>query len=245
MCTVVFAWQVFDDCPLVLVANRDESVDRPSDPPLHLQTDPPLWGGRDRVAGGTWLAVDPRGRICAVTNRHPGGRLPDPDPGRESRGQIPTAVLGGGDDASAVATMQSWQSADFNPVNALYVSATRAFWIGLDDEGGRQEAPLAPGVHVLTEQNPDDPSSRKASGLLRDAQGVASLVQTSEALLAEFRALLQSHHQYSDGPESAACIHEEKFGTVSSATVQISRGRTWFAHADGHPCTTPYQAIHC
>ena len=37
MCTVIVAWQCFADAPLVVAANRDELLARPSDPPLLLQ----------------------------------------------------------------------------------------------------------------------------------------------------------------------------------------------------------------
>ena len=126
MCTIVFAWQVFDDVPLVMAANRDEAVGRPSDPPLLLQDDPPLWGGRDRLAGGTWLAVDPTGRICAVTNRHPGGRLPERDSARSSRGQIPGLVLNTVDDEGALAVLDGFTAQTYNPVNVLYISRQTA-----------------------------------------------------------------------------------------------------------------------
>ena len=50
-------------------------------------------GGRDLVAGGTWLAVDDGGTVCAVTNRHPGTGKPEPpDPTRRSRGEIPLSL---------------------------------------------------------------------------------------------------------------------------------------------------------
>ena len=69
------------------------STSSPSDPPMLLSETPPRWGGRDRVAGGTWLAVDPAGRVGAVTNRHPGGRPPERDPARHSRGKLPLEAL--------------------------------------------------------------------------------------------------------------------------------------------------------
>jgi uncharacterized protein with NRDE domain len=85
MCTVIVAWQVVPGVPLVVAANRDEMLDRPSDPPLPLSEDPPRWGGRDRIAGGTWLAVDPCGRVGAVTNRHPRAAARGARQGRHQR----------------------------------------------------------------------------------------------------------------------------------------------------------------
>lgn len=242
MCTILFAWQVFDDVPLVMAANRDEAVGRPSDPPLMLQDDPPLWGGRDRLAGGTWLAVDPTGRVCAVTNRHPGGRLPERDSSRSSRGQIPALVLASGDDSGAIAALDELTARAYNPVNVLYISDQTARWVGVDDEVGVRSATLKPGIHVLTEQNPDDPGSAKATGLLAEAAALADGASPEE-LVARWQQLLRSHELISDEPQSAACIHAEHFGTVSSSVTTISRDSVRYDHAEGHPCVTPFKQV--
>lgn len=243
MCTILLAWQWSDDAPLVLVANRDELVSRASDPPQLLQQSPPLWGGRDRLAGGTWLAVDPTGRLCAVTNRHPGGQLPTRDPNRRSRGVLPTDVLNAGGDPDALAYLSTLEPADYNPVNVIYLSGSAAAWVALDDEIGRRSGQLAPGVHVLTEQNPDDLGSDKCAQLLQRAQAVAANTQDLTELLEGFRGLLRSHDRAGAGPETAACIHEERFGTVSSASVIATPTGVVFEHAEGHPCVTQYRRV--
>jgi len=243
MCTVLFAWQWRDDVPLVLVANRDELVSRPSDAPRLLQHNPPLWGGRDRTAGGTWLAVDPEGRLCAVTNRHPGGLPPTRDPQRQSRGVLPTQVLSAGGDAEAVALLGTLEPAAYNPVNVVYLSPSAASWVALDDDTGRRSGQFAPGVHVLTEQDPDDPDSDKCTRLLKHAQEIAAGTQDADVLVEHFRELLRSHDRAGAGPETAACIHEDRFGTVSSASVAMKAGGVQFEHAEGHPCVTAYRRV--
>ncbi len=55
MCTLVLAWQVFDGTPVAVAANRDERLDRPSQPPQQRH-----WGSRvvapaDEEADGTWI----------------------------------------------------------------------------------------------------------------------------------------------------------------------------------------------
>jgi hypothetical protein len=77
--------------PLLLGAVRDEFADRAWDPPARHWAGP-LVGGRDRVAGGTWLAVDPTvPAIAALLN---GPRLPVPPDGhRPSRGALPLSAL--------------------------------------------------------------------------------------------------------------------------------------------------------
>lgn len=238
MCTIAFAWLVFDEAPLLLAANRDERVGRPSLTPRQLRDSPTMWGGQDQLAGGTWLAVDPTGRLCAVTNRHPGGRLPERDETRSSRGIIPTNVLAGGDDESARQVLASLRAEDYNPVNVLYLSRSSAIWVGIDDAAGVRSATLAPGVHVLTEQDPDDAASAKTVGLREQFQ--ATVAGSPEETVGRWREVLASHEQITEEPQSAACIHEELFGTVSSSLVRFGRDDVWYSHAEGHPCVTPF-----
>ena len=56
MCIVAIAWQLFDELPLVLLSNRDEFLQRPTEK-LHQWSDQPIYAGRDRQSGGTWLGI--------------------------------------------------------------------------------------------------------------------------------------------------------------------------------------------
>ena len=96
MCTVLLRFAPGTRWPLLVGAVRDEFVDRAWDPPGMHWTGPsgPLLGGRDRVAGGTWFAVDPGApAFAALLN---GVRLPPPPDGvRPSRGALPVRTLTG------------------------------------------------------------------------------------------------------------------------------------------------------
>jgi Transport and Golgi organisation 2 len=91
MCTVLLRLRPEAAWPLLVAAVRDEFLDRPWDPPAaHWPVHPSIVGGRDRTAGGTWLAVETtRPAFAAVLN---GVRLP-PSPLRPSRGALPLAAL--------------------------------------------------------------------------------------------------------------------------------------------------------
>jgi hypothetical protein len=93
MCTVLLRFAPGEAWPLLLAAVRDEFVDRAWDPPGTHWGDG-VWGGRDRSAGGTWLAVDPDAPgVAAVLN---GVRLPPPAAGRRpTRGTLPLDALRG------------------------------------------------------------------------------------------------------------------------------------------------------
>lgn len=93
MCTVLLRFHPTEPVPVLLAAVRDEFMERPWDPPAAHWAAPAdlLWGGRDRLAGGTWLAVDPAGGVAALLN---GPRRPEPEWGtRPTRGTLALDVL--------------------------------------------------------------------------------------------------------------------------------------------------------
>lgn len=106
MCTVLLRFDPAARWPLLLGAIRDEFADRPWDPPARHWDGPwaRLVGGRDRTAGGTWLAVDPSPTGPAVAALLNGVRRPLPPGGtRPTRGTLALDVLASGrvpDDAT-------------------------------------------------------------------------------------------------------------------------------------------------
>ena len=69
MCLVVFAHNVHPKYRLILMANRDEFYDRPTAKAQWWSVDSvSILGGKDLKAGGTWMAIDKKGRIASVTN---------------------------------------------------------------------------------------------------------------------------------------------------------------------------------
>src|SRR5262245_42134904 len=95
MCTLIMGLGVLGPGSLVVGANRDEDPSRPSLAPGPLETNPPVVGGRDRLAGGTWFAIRDVRAVIAVLNRRPVARLSerrgssdDPDLDLRSRGLL-------------------------------------------------------------------------------------------------------------------------------------------------------------
>src|SRR5215470_6768363 len=84
MCLVVAALGVSSDHELLFAANRDERHSRPSEKAHWWPDAPGVFGGRDLLAHGTWLAVDRSGRLAAVTNFRDAGAAVAP----RSRGAL-------------------------------------------------------------------------------------------------------------------------------------------------------------
>ena len=70
MCLIAFAYKVSAAYPLILITNRDEFYDRPTQK-VHYwdkEMDPEILAGKDLKAGGTWLGVSKNGKWAALTN---------------------------------------------------------------------------------------------------------------------------------------------------------------------------------
>ena len=227
----------------MLAANRDELIARPSAPPGVLSEHPLILGGRDLVAGGTWLAVAADGAVCAVTNRHPGEGPPvAPDPTRRSRGEIPVALLSGGR-ADIRARLAGLGHARYNPVNVLWVDGSRALVAHVDDSGPVRVVELAPGPHVLTTRDVDDSGSAKVAMLRAGMDRVLSAGDDPHATIAGLKAMLADNTSATDSPVDAACIHSDVYGTVSASTVIAGGEHVVYEHAPGRPCVTPFETV--
>lgn len=156
MCTVLLRFQPGSTWPILLGAIRDEFADRPWDPPgAHW---PGAWGhllgGRDRTAGGTWLAVDPSPERPAVAALLNGVRLPLPaDRARPTRGTLALEVLASG----RVPSAEEVRDYDgFHLLRATMDTVEVWSWDGQE----LAHLGLAPGDHIVVNLGvdaPDDP----------------------------------------------------------------------------------------
>jgi hypothetical protein len=100
VCTVLLRFDPDARWPVLLGAIRDEFADRPWDPPARHWDHPwaGFFGGLDRTAGGTWLAVDPSAGRPAVAALLNGVRRPlSGDGPRPTRGTLALDALASGD----------------------------------------------------------------------------------------------------------------------------------------------------
>jgi uncharacterized protein with NRDE domain len=239
VCTILLAWRLPHRAPVVLAANRDELLDRPSLPPHVLREHPLIAGGQDVLAGGTWLAVRADGAVAAVTNR----RAETRDPSRRSRGELPLALLDTAGEDQAHALLHSLSAADYNPFNALYVSPHSAVAAEAHGDGLRVRH-LAPGLHVLTVFDVDDRSHPKVEALSARFERAAAAAADEAALLDAMEDILRDHGEPGRDGVDAACVHLERYGTVSSSSVVVGAdGRITYRHAPGKPCVTPHEDV--
>lgn len=138
MCTAILG--IEPGRPLLLAGIRDELADRAWRPPGAYWPDRPgVIGGRDLLAGGTWLAVAPAARraACVLNGR---GRMA-PTASRRSRGEIPLY-------AAADGKLPDADLAVFDPFHLLVAEPGRAvLWSWDGDRLAERE--LGRGLHMV------------------------------------------------------------------------------------------------
>ncbi|OAH63863.1 hypothetical protein AYJ66_10215 [Dietzia cinnamea] len=168
MCMLVVARRVHPRYPLIVVANRDEVLARPTEP-LHewtLEHDgvADIVAGRDVTAGGTWMALAPGGRFAAVTNvREPGPAIPAP----ASRGELPVDALTGPVPVTEFAHHVVDGLDAYGGVNLLAGDLDAMWWAS--NRSTRGPLPLDDGVHGLSNAALNTPWP-KVVGAVRDVR---------------------------------------------------------------------------
>ncbi|MEI6159495.1 MAG: NRDE family protein [Roseococcus sp.] len=158
MCTVILLRRRGAAWPLLLAANRDERLDRPWEPPAEHW--PGLIGGRDSLAGGTWMAMNRQGVVAAVLNRV--GSL-GPDPAKRSRGELPLMALGEPTAAAAASRMAGLDAGLWRPFNLVLADAATALFIAGLGAGRPEVTALPEGVSMVTAHPPNDVTSPRTA----------------------------------------------------------------------------------
>lgn len=158
MCLILFAHQCRADLPLVLLANRDEFLTRPTAALAPWAEAPSVAGGRDLVAGGSWLGVGRDGRWAAVTNIREGERTP---PGGFSRGWLVRDYLRGSAPPEAFASQLVPLGTDYAGFNLLLGAVGEIWYVS-----NRSAAParLPPGCYGLSNGRLDTPWPKVEGG---------------------------------------------------------------------------------
>lgn len=236
MCTLAVALQADRRWPVIVAANRDERIGRPSEGwGLRDGATGIRWAApRDLLAGGTWIGLSARGVFAGVTNFHaPVQWYPDPE--RRSRGDLVPLALAAPDAEAARAALEHADAAQWNPFHLVVADARAAFLWWYDGETSGLE-PLGPGLHVVTETSPHGRGPR------------ADLVRAHwplEPSVPRLREVLTRHAAVpGTGTALATCIHmDPDYGTRSSALLRLAPelDRSELYATDARPCLGPYQ----
>lgn len=90
MCLITFAYKKHSRYQLIIVANRDEFYQRPTQTANWWSDKPQILAGRDLKGNGTWMGFNKNGRFSALTNYRDGFNEKKNAP---SRGDLVTSFL--------------------------------------------------------------------------------------------------------------------------------------------------------
>jgi uncharacterized protein with NRDE domain len=190
VCLLVAVSRADDSMPLIVAANRDERLERPAVAITVLQDrQPRILGGRDLVAGGTWLAVNEHGVVAGLTNAPtPAGR----DDSKKSRGSLALGAARHSSAAAAVdALLADVRPEEYNPAWMLVGDRQSLYSVTIAGERACAEE-LGPGVHVLDNRAPGSGSPKAAHVLDLVGSPGASPAGRSE-FLRRLRRVLADH----------------------------------------------------
>ncbi|SNR41929.1 NRDE family protein [Halorubrum vacuolatum] len=245
MCTLTLAWRVFPNAPVVLVANRDESLSRPSEPPAVRSGSLRVVAPRDAVAGGTWIGASEAGLLAAVTNRW----LDADRDGDRSRGLLVDDRLREPSAEAAVrGLLRDLDRHSYDGFTLLLADRVAAFLVAYD--GHPTVRRLDPGVHVLGNvggvlngierfqvptRRADEGAARAASARRIAATLAPEPGESADGWAARAAAVLADH-------DYGACLHGDGFGTRSCSRIVLG-DEPRFEFADGPPCETPLEPV--
>jgi uncharacterized protein with NRDE domain len=237
VCTLIVAWQVFEEAPVCVAANRDEAFGRPSTPPTVREGDPRIVAPRDEDAGGTWLGYNENGVLVGITNRWVDGD------GDRSRGLLVEDALSEPTARKAIDHVEAELDArEYTPFHLLAADTDDCLLVEWGD--GHQVTEFDPGVHIVVNVGFDGewfvPSRRPDVGRQQaaNADRIRAEIQSRPGETAgewtrRAGEVLGTH-------EFGACIHGDGFGTRSSSLIRLGEERV-FEFADGPPCETPFE----
>lgn len=257
MCTIVVLHRLHPDLPTVVAANRDEFYARPARPPELVRQAPRVLAGVDEEKGGTWMGATSTGTFAALTNQRTWSGL---DPSLASRGAITLGMLEQGEAGPMRAWLERLDASRFNAFNVIFGDAEQVHVAyGRPDRPKVDLHPLGPGVHVLVNDrmgSPEFPKAHRARELVEPhaADPWPGLREALTCMLSDHAT--PAIEALPDPPAGAGwpkellvrlqalCTHTEAYGTRSSAIVALRPGEVvHYLHADGPPCTTPFEDV--
>ncbi len=218
----------------MVAANRDEFYARASDAARYWNDSPHVFGGRDLVAGGTWLAVSTTGRFAAVTNYTDFLRTEKPP---ASRGDLARGFLEGAaraaDYAAAIdgSRYQGFNFIAFDGEDLVY-ACNRPSEVRV----------LPPGVYGLTNTHIDDVWPKSARGIA--ALGSIAATAATDGVLSVLcdgsaDCLPGDRERESARRATPAFLRGKDYGTRTSAAVIFDHGRVAFAEQQYGPMGEP------
>lgn len=263
MCLIVFQWQPASDCPLYLVANRDEFYARPTQP-AHWWPGEAIWAGKDLQAGGSWLAIDQQGRWAALTNIRDGRRRAATQ--APSRGELVLQFLRSGQSPWQFAKQLQAQLAAYAGFNLLLGDRQQLCFLSSTEPEPRL---LGSGLYSLSNASLNSrwPKQQRAE------QALQQTLQQPAVVHAQLQGLLLDEQPAADEqlPDTGVALAWERllspcfirsadYGTRSTTSLILQQqgwsaleqthgvagqteGQQYVTQSYSHPCSPPHSPL--
>jgi transport and Golgi organization protein 2 len=244
MCTLVILRRPDHPWPVVIGANRDEMIGRPSLPPArHWPDRPEVVAGLDQLAGGSWLGVNDWGVAAAILNRH--GSL-GPAPGQRSRGELVLEALDHPDAVAAAEALSHLDPRAYRTFNLIVADNRDGFWLRHADTGHIEVRPLKDGLSIVAAGEVDDLRTRRLE-LAGPRFRAARPPDPDRDDWGDWEALLSDGESPPGEPAESAMRFRlpHGYGTVSSALVALpepnaGERKPRFRYAQWQPAPIPW-----
>jgi uncharacterized protein with NRDE domain len=216
MCLIAIAHRASPRFPFVLAANRDEDYDRPTHDAQFWPDAPDVLGGRDAVAGGSWLAIARGGRFAAVTN------LRGAQPRSLSRGELVRDFVTTEAEPRDFAESVAAHAADYAGFH-LWAGQAGGEVVQITPEGWM---PLEPGIHAISNAPAGEtwPKTLAAADEMREAIEI----DDAELLIGRLLQFLAAPRN-TTRVESEVFIAGDRYGTRASTVIVVSEDEIFFA----------------
>ncbi len=230
MCILLALGRDAEPGSLWIAANRDEDLGRPWQPPRLLLEPPRVFGGRDLVGGGSWLAVNlDAGFVVAVTNARLGAK-----PRERSRGRLVLDLASAPALPEALARLRTTEWATYGEFN-LFLGDSAERWLATNHPGPAVRK--ADGAVVALGNDALDAPGERVLAAAVTARSMTGI--EGDTLEEALRTLLADH-----GGADPLCRHGERYGTVCSTVLALSgREISRYSFAPGNPCVTPFSIV--
>ena len=231
MCLIAFALHASSRWPLVIAANRDEFLDRPTVPLARWKTAQghTIISGRDLRAGGAWFGITPGGpggRIAFLTNVREADALPAP----RSRGELVTRWLESPGGAEEFVTGLAADPTAFAGFNLVVGDFQRKQWHWMTNRpatgnpaNSLHHAALKPGIYGLSNAALDSPwpKTTQLKSVLKESLRAHDPTGDLQALQADLWQALGGREQASAAQLPHTGIPLAREEALSSAFVEM------------------------
>ncbi len=241
MCLILFSYQQHPKYPLIVVANRDEFFERPTEQAHWWKEFPNMLAGKDTIGNGSWFGMSRDGKFSGLTNYRDGFNIKKDAP---TRGKLVTNFLTQAVEPKPYLESIAETGHLYNGYNLLTFDGEEIWhYSNINNEITKIE----PGTHGLSNAllNSDWPKINQGKARL------AELVQAEEfSVEAAFEMMLNENRPADEALPSTGvpiewerklssmCIKTENYGTrCSTVMLWDTEGNVYFEERSYVPAT--------